>query len=1298
MMRKELLLSLLISVLIYTNSSAQNLSFNSLSTTDGLSQSEVKCIVKDKYGYLWMGTSDGLNRYDGYTFEIFRNNPRDSNSVTNNTIQDLQVDALGNIWINTIQGLSVYDIDKNFFFNYKNKSDEPNSISNDDLKRLFLDSDSNMWISTQSGVDRVNFDDYKDGSYNNLKFNHILTNLTAEQMIQAENGDIIIGCWNQIVRIAAEYRNNDTLSNDQITQKFAVGDLDLSQNGAVNLIELDNHSFLMGTTQTGLLHYYPDWIFGQDRGIHYRHDPNNPESISFRYVTCIARDANGTIWLGSQNGLNKAVWMGDSLKFERIYHDRFNPNSLIHNNIYALYSDNNGILWIGTMGGGLSYLDLHKKQFHKHIIPSFDDNRKTDNFIRTLKEGPDGNIWIGTFDLKLIKFNPTTETYTYISSFGPGNEIVGSQVFDIIIPNDKVAFIGTIGREGGLMKLDLSDKSAPVYSMVPRVNAPFALAQQGKHIIWAGGWNSFGRVVLDDNYQTTTTSYNLQPNNPVRGIAVDEENNILYVGTLTTGLVKIFLNENYEPDKIYHYQNGLNNLQTISSSTVRDVIITRDNTIWVGTNNGLNKVLNTDPTDTNLVFQQFFISDGLPSDRIQSIVEDRHGHIWIGTVNGISQYNPKTQTFKNYDVNDGLQNNEFVESSRLITSTGEVYFGGIAGFNRFYPDSIKQNPFEATPTITKLKVNNQEVEIGKEVNGHVILKHALSRTDYLKFRHKDRILTFEISALHYSVPKRNYYKYYLEGFDDDWLEVNSDNRSFTYTNLRKGWYTLHINASNNDKIYPEKGLSIRIRIKPPFWNTIVFYILVLALLAYLSYLMVRERIKQNIETKRILEEKVKEGEAIIAEKMKEVEQQQEELRKVEIREHDTRYINSGLNLLSENINQKRDNLSAYCLPIISSLVKYLEAQQGIIYILEEGLYEDAKLVVKASYACDSETDKRTFLIGEGYPGICLKEKRIIELEDIPQDYSKVESGLGELAPGYLLFSPMILDETLIGVIEISSFEKLESHKLKFIEKVVENITAALVIYIANEKTQMLLQSSQEQEEELKAQEEEMRQNLEEMAATQEDLERQMQRAEEMKLELEKNNALLDAFLNYVPELIYFKDIKNRFLRISKSMLSFFHTSDINDVIGKSDLDFQAREAAEEYMKEEQQIIETGVGIFNKLQHDVSANGEERWLSTTKLPMYDEHGKCLGTFGITRDISDFKELEQKLTERNEELLESEEGMQNTLEELQSIQEDLEKQIKLNKGIEDECNQQKEILRKVIDDLEDEIDDLKSKIKE
>jgi len=448
--------------------------------------------------------------------------------------------------------------------------------------------------------------------------------------------------------------------------------------------------------------------------------------------------------------------------------------------------------------------------------------------------------------------------------------------------------------------------------------------------------------------------------------------------------------------------------------------------------------------------------------------------------------------------------------------------------------------------------------------------------------------------------------------------------------------------------------------KFPFYRKWWFSLLIVLLIIPFVY-------RQLIKREKILKERLNDYDAKINEYIRQVKEKEEQLIKQEtefkeklIEEEELKYQAVGLSKFSEIMSNNKEELGKVGQSLIFELVKYLGVNMAALYIVKEDNYNEQVLELLSAYAPDIKQMQSKIHPGEGFIGACFNEGSLMEITDIPETYTKISSGLGEALPRYLAFIPLRQDETKLGVIEIASFRPLEKYKLEFVDKLSQNIASYIAIRQANAVMQEMIERSQAQAEELQAQEEELRQNLEEMQATQEELQRQMEKNKIIQEELQKEQYLVDALMNNIPEYIYFKDLDSKFIKNSRSHARIFGYSDPKEIVGKSDFDFFDDEHARPAYEAEQNIIKTGKPIIDLIEKEVRKDGTVSWVSTTKMPLYNHEGKIVGTFGISKDITEIKKLEMEAQQKTEELLAQEEELRQNLEEMQTVQEELQRQ--------------------------------------
>ncbi len=446
----------------------------------------------------------------------------------------------------------------------------------------------------------------------------------------------------------------------------------------------------------------------------------------------------------------------------------------------------------------------------------------------------------------------------------------------------------------------------------------------------------------------------------------------------------------------------------------------------------------------------------------------------------------------------------------------------------------------------------------------------------------------------------------------------------------------------------------------PFFRRWWFSLLVILLAAPFVYRLLNRRL--GAQEKLISEhtDKIEGLTRLLAQKDEVIAKKESEFHERLVEEEELKYHAVGLSKFSEIMSGSKEELEKLGQHIIYELVKYLGVNMGAIYIAKGENTDDQVLELLSAYAPDARQLQAKIHPGEGFVGTCYNEGQVMAITDVPTSYTKISSGLGEANPSYLAFIPLLQDESKLGVIELASFKNLEKHKLEFMQKLAQNIASFIAIRTAAARVQEMLARSQSQAEELQAQEEELRQNLEEMQATQEELNRQMQKNLLIQEDLAKEKYLMDALMNHFPDSIYFKDLDSKFLKSSQSLARSFGFSSADALVGKSDFDFFNEEHARPAYEDEQKIIKTGKPIINLVEKEVRKDGSVAWVSTTKMPLLDQKGKVVGTFGISKDITEAKKMEIELQQRNEEMKAQEEELRQNLEEMQSVQEEMERQ--------------------------------------
>ncbi len=826
---------LLLALVSKAYSQVSDVSFDQIFLEEGLSQSIVKCILQDHRGFMYFGTEDGLNIYDAYSFKVLRNS-ENPNSLSYNDITALCEDKLGRLWIGTFNsGVNLYIPWKKKFIRFNYNGSNQNSLSNDNINAIVEDKEGNIWVGTDNGLNQIVKSESTDTTFTirrGIKVSdkkYVLGNVKVLSLLIDSKGVLWVGTNNGLSKILKE--NGKILYTIIGYFKEPAAKNSLSDNDVRSIFEDANGNLWIGTD------YGLNKISSTDRNKtipkfnHYLFSSSNNNSISNNEVYAISEDASGMIWIGT-NGGGVNIYDIKKNNFASYRHDQLDNRSLSTDEIRSLYMDRSGIMWIGTYGSGINKVSRGAGQFYHYKHRQDDPTSLSHSIIWSFYEEGDSVLWIGTHN-GLNKLDRKTNTYKYYFHIH-GKNSLSNNVVRVITPlNDGKLLIGTNG--GGMDEFDpktgyfknwsnVSDKQNSLAQ-----NEIRSIYRDGKGIVWIGTYGkgmdkfdpSTGIFKHFVNIPDDTTSLS---QNYVRAIIEDEEG-YLWIGTEGGGLNKF----DKKSEKFIRYRAHNGDLNSLSSEYIFSIYYDASGILWLGTYGG---GLNRFDTKTGLV-NKYTLLDGLPSNSIYGMLKDRDGNFWISTNNGLSKYNPKENKFKNYNVKDGLQDNEFNGGSYYKTKSGEMLFGGINGFNAFYPENIKDNKYIPPVVITSFKKFNKEVNFSEQ----------LTSIREIELPYSDNVFSFEFSALDYSAPEKNKYAYKMQGVDKDWVFVNADQRFAAYTTLPPGKYVFYVKGSNSDGLWNEKGVKLILTIIPPFWQRLWFIIFVAVLIIGIAYLLYMRRLR-----------------------------------------------------------------------------------------------------------------------------------------------------------------------------------------------------------------------------------------------------------------------------------------------------------------------------------------------------------------------------------------------------------------------------------------------------------------------
>ncbi|MCH7963346.1 MAG: SpoIIE family protein phosphatase [Bacteroidetes bacterium] len=759
-----LVLSMFTFSLIVNTGAQDHIRFNHLTIEDGLSQSAVTCIFQDKNGFMWFGTQDGLNRYDGYNFKVFKNDPENPNSLTDNFIFSIYEDDSGTIYIGTQSGnLHEYDPKKESFTVVSSDSIDLSKTVMSSVLAVYYDKSNIKWIGGLSQETGLKMENKETGEVKTFIHDpnnkSSLSNNKVYSILRDSKGSLWIGTFDGLNKLEEK-------TGRFLHYKYDPADPNSISDNFVWPIYEDSRGILwVGTVRGGLCKFDPQ----SNSFVNYKNDPADPTSLNDNYIFSIYEDRSGVIWIGTNTGgLN--YFHPSSQVFEHYVNNVENKNSLSDNDVIAMNVDANGVYWIGTRNAGLDKFDHIRKEFKNYSHDPAISNSLVSNSVQSIYEDKSGILWLGTFSNGLDAFDPRSETFThYIHNPSDPHTLTDNRIYALIEDNDNNIWIGTYG--GGLNKLD---------------------RKTGK----------ISNFQSDENDTTSISS------NATWSIAKDQSGN-LWIGTFGGG-VNIFDHEN---QTFAHLKNNPDDSTSISDNNIIRVFKDSKGTMWFGTTKGLSRYSN----ETNN-FKNYNETDGLSNNFVYGIAEDGNGNLWLSTNNGLSKFNPIDQTFKNYYYEDGLQGNEFNQNAYARDhKTGRLLFGGLNGFNVFHPDSVTENNYVPPIVFTDYIRYNTDDEEGKP-----IFEKGISERDSILLTYKDNIVSLEFAALSYYNNLMNQYRYKLEGFNENWIQLGY-NHTVTFTNLSPGDYNLRVIGSNSDGLWNEKGASLFIEVTPPWWRTNIAY-------------------------------------------------------------------------------------------------------------------------------------------------------------------------------------------------------------------------------------------------------------------------------------------------------------------------------------------------------------------------------------------------------------------------------------------------------------------------------------------
>lgn len=856
-MKKTLCFLLLFSLTSFSQQKADI--FKNFTAKDGLSQHDINCIAQDNEGFLWFGTNDGLNKYDGYNFNVFKPINGNDTSINGRIVQDIKKDAYGNLWIATLDGgLNMYHSKTERFKSFTSVIPEMGSYAN----KITISQDGVLWVQFQSKI-----------CYALIKENIDEMEFTLLRNIEKSQKE------NTAKRI---YTKDKAVFYETSKETYAL-QYTKTETGLQNITYSPHRDAYFVKEMEGTNN--SKWNLYSNRISFHQHESTTSISV---IVTDEAAtiDSKGVLWCVLEDRLSSVTYVQGKLRVDTIDFEALDFLTLKNNTVKSIYLDKTGNLWVGTNGGGI-YKKTNNTFNFGHFNKDNASNSLGGNKVRSLHEDQFGNLWIGTEGGGLSFLNQKNKSYDFFNvytsskdNFGISSNKVFSISENIIDNNNSILWFST--ENGGLNRLLLNRNADPKSFRFKRYNKPeidgsnvfhrviHSVMGEGKEQLWIGYYDhGLGLAKWTGKGENINFTFIDSPNENkqlsgkiIRDIYRDSYG-ILWLST-NNGLNKLDENSNdISKSTFVSYQHNPKDATSIGSNYTLQIFESADKTLWIGTiGGGLNKMIRSlDGTVTG--FKRFNRKNGLfPDDVINSISEDNNGILWVGTNNGLIAFNPKKETYQTYLASE-LHNPEMSEISAIKRNNGELVFGGINGINVFTPNNNTSTDIAPKTVLTTLHVMYEPVKPLKVIDGDIYLENSITHTDHLFLDANVNNFSLSFSALHYDNPLLNKYRYKLDGFDNDWIETSSALRIANYTNIPAGDYTFYVYGSNNNGTWSEEPASLKIKIHPPwYWTTLTkilyFVLLVIVIILFGQYTIINIRRKRKLEFDRLEKEKEKE--------------------------------------------------------------------------------------------------------------------------------------------------------------------------------------------------------------------------------------------------------------------------------------------------------------------------------------------------------------------------------------------------------------------------------------------------------
>ena len=1029
--------------------SLQRIKFRQLTLEDGLSQSTINCIVQDSQGFMWFGTQDGLNRYDGYEFRVYENEPEDPHSLSLNWVQHCYRDPQDRLWFITYNSvLHRYDAAMDRFDRYPLEVEDPYRQEGSNIRSILADSAGRLWIGTYGGglvrydpeADLLVYfrDDLDDPTVESPHDNKVYT------ILEDSAGTLWFGTGEGLVRYDEQedsfYRYPYSTDSEEPLDPYT-----LRSQYVTRLYEDSSGRFWVGTTYGGL--HQMDRETG--RFTAYPFSAKEPNTFSGNTIRVLLEDQEGKLWVASGEYRTDGTYERLGLerldpetgKIVRIPVDPDDPCSLSHGSVLSIHEDRQGILWFHTFAGGVDIYDRDTGCFTQYVHDPDDPSTLSEDTITAFYEDDSGGMWLGTSAGGISFYHPTwTRFPSYALDVAPSERLSNNHVLRFFAPSLAIDPGGSaqllwVSTAAGLNLWDRRSGAFTFYQIDPQLpdTITYALAEDAEGTLWLGTNIGLYRAIpaSGDEMEFTLVLPRTAPGvGLVVAIAPDREGRDLWLGLNRVGLAR------FDPaagEVVRIYEPDPSDPQSLSDSVIEGIFAGQGDSLWVSTGTGLDRfdpVTETfvhyehDPKDPQSlsiapilwvyedessilwagtsgdglerldpatgIWTHYREGDGLPNDVVYAVLPQRDAGrdvaLWLSTNNGLSRFDLEAQTFRNYTHLDGLQSNEFNWQSAYMAPDGQMFFGGVNGINAFYPDRVWNDPYPPPVYVTDLLLANHPAPVGPDA----VLQRSVEVAESAALSYRDRVISFEFAALYYAMPERVQYAYMLEGFDDGWIQAG-DRRFVTYTNLPPRDYVFRVKAANADGVWNEQGTALAITIVPPVWSTWWFRALAGLLVVGAVGVGYRLRVRSVEARARTLE------------------------REVTSRTGELSALNAiaGVVSASLDLNQILDGALEMTLDVMS-------CEAGGIYLLRRNGSADAVEPQRLRLAAHKGIDPSLLgaiddlAVGEGFSGRVVQTGEPLFVTDISADQRLTRSEVKERGYRSVSIAPLISRGSVLG--------------------------------------------------------------------------------------------------------------------------------------------------------------------------------------------------------------------------------------------------------------------------------------------